>query len=172
MKIRNRIWIAVLIVVTLVVVNSATAKQKAGSTKLIGTWMLVSADNIFPDGHRVQVYGPEPHGMLTFDAAGRYSSHIYRRGRLKFAENDKAKGTAEENQSTVQGSNTHFGHYTVNESDASITFHIDHALFPNWEGTEQKRSFRLEGDRLTYIVATPTTGGKAAIGEVVWQRAK
>lgn len=148
------------------------AQLKSSSKRLVGTWVLVSADNVFPDGHRVQVYGPKPQGVLIFDAAGRYSLHIYRKDRLKFAANDKAKGSPEENASTVQGSNTHFGRYTVNDSDASITFKIDHALFPNWEGTEQKRSFRIVNGRLTYIVANPTTGGTAALGEVVWERAK
>ena len=174
MKRRNGITAGVLLVlvVSVLIPASAAGKQRAANAKLVGTWMLVSADNVFPDGRRVQVYGPEPQGILIFDAAGHYSLHIYRNGRLKFAANDKAKGSPEENQSAVQGSNTHFGRYTVNESDASITFHIDHALFPNWEGTEQKRSFRIVNGRLTYIVATPTTGGIAALGEVVWQRAK
>lgn len=163
-------------IVTALAVVSLTAlsaqPKPAANKVLVGTWILVSADNIFPDGSRVHVYGPEPQGVLIFDTAGRYSLHIYRKGRLKFAANDKANGSPEENQSTVQGSNTHYGRYTVNEGDASVTFHIDHALFPNWEGTRQKRSFRIVGDRLTYIVATPTTGGRAALGEVVWQRAK
>jgi len=164
--------IAVLVGVLALLCGVSGAQPKKTGKRLIGTWMLVSADNVFPDGLRVQVYGPEPHGMLTFDSSGRYSLHIYRQGRLKFAGNDKAKGTPEENQSTVQGSNTHFGRYTVNEADASITFHIDQALFPNWEGTQQKRSFRFAQGRLIYIVPTPTTGGVAAIGEVVWERAK
>lgn len=163
--------IAVLVLV-LAALGGVVVAQSKRAPQIVGTWTLVSADNVFPDGRRVQIYGPEPQGMLTFDASGRYSLHIYRQGRLKFAANDKAKGSPEENQSTVQGSNTHFGRYTINEADSSITFHIDQALFPNWEGTQQKRSFRLAADRLIYIVRTPTTGGVAAIGEVVWRRAK
>ena len=154
------------------IVNAAAQPKVSNKKVVVGTWTLVSADNVFPDGKRVQVYGPDPQGMLIFDADGHYSLHIYRKGRLRFAGNDKAKGSAEEYQSAVQGSNTHFGTYTVNDSDSSITFHIEQAIFPNWEGTQQKRSFRIVKGRLTYIVATPTTGGTAALGEVVWERAK
>ena len=171
MNARKAGFLAILFAMA-VCVSAAAPQPKKQPSKLVGTWSLLAADNVFPDGKRVHVYGPEPQGILMFDSAGRYSLHIYRTGRIKFAANDKAKGSPEENQSTVEGSNTHYGRYTVNESDASITFHIDHALFPNWEGTQQKRSFRIVGDRLTYIVATPTTGGRAALGEVVWVRAK
>ena len=160
--------VMVFVVLTVLAAQSKPAADKA----LVGTWMLVSADNIFPDGRRVQVYGAAPQGILIFDAQGHYSLHIYRKDRPKFAGNDKAKGTPAENLAVVAGSNTHFGRYVVNAADSSITFHIDHALFPNWEGTEQKRSFRFAQGRLIYIVPTPTTGGAAALGEVVWERAK
>jgi hypothetical protein len=42
-------------------------------------------------------------------------------------------------------------------------------LFPNWEGTEQKRPFTIKGDVLKYVVPTASTGGTA---ELVWKRAK
>ncbi|HUQ49896.1 MAG TPA: lipocalin-like domain-containing protein, partial [Terriglobales bacterium] len=133
------------IAVLLVLVLSAVAQKKAPK-KIIGTWTLVAADNVFPDGNRVQVYGPEPHGLLIFDSGGRYSLQIFRAGRPKFVSNDKSTGSPEENQAAVQGSNAHFGRYVINAADSSITFHIEHASFPNWEGTEQKRSFRIQGD--------------------------
>lgn len=138
---------------------------------LVGTWTLVSVDNILPDGSRIQPYGPHPDGQLVLDPQGRYSVHIFRPGRTLFAAKDKAKGTPEEYRETVQGSNTHFGHYAVAPREGVLTFRIDHALFPNWEGTEQRRAFTLNGDRLRYTVNTTTTGG-LEIGEVTWQRAR
>ena len=69
----------------------------------------------------------------------------------------------------MQGSNTHFGKYTVDESAGTITFYIEHASYPNWEGTEQKRLFTITNDELKYTVLTPTTGA-GATGEVVWKR--
>ena len=49
--------------------------------------------------------------------------------------------TAEENAAAVHGCNPHWGRYSVIVADKTIIFKTDHALFKNWEGTEQKRLF-------------------------------
>jgi hypothetical protein len=143
---------------------------QTSNAQLIGSWTLLSVDNVLPDGRRVHLYGPTPQGMLMFDAEGRYSLQIYQSGRASFASNDKSKGTAEENSAAVQGANSHFGEYAIDEADRTITFTIRYASFPNWEGTKQKRAFTVSADELTYTVPTPTSGG-TAIGEVKWKRA-
>lgn len=149
--------------------TKASASKKSPIYKLAGTWTLVLVDNILPDGSRVELYGPSPQGILMFDAQGNYSLQILRANRVKFAANDKGQGTPEEYKAAVQGSNTHFGKYTVDESAGTITFYIEHASYPNWEGTEQKRLFTITNDELKYTVPTPTTGA-GATGEVVWKR--
>ncbi|MBJ6765989.1 lipocalin-like domain-containing protein [Myxococcaceae bacterium JPH2] len=161
-----------LLLVVLLTSREADAREKSLADQLVGTWTLVLVDNVLPDGQRVQLYGAEPQGLLMFDGQGRYSIHILRAGRARFASSDKSQGTPEENQATVRGTNSHFGRYSVNEKERTLTFHIDHASFPNWEGTEQRRTFTLAGDELTYIVPAPTTGGTGAVGEVKWRRAK
>ncbi|HXZ00704.1 MAG TPA: lipocalin-like domain-containing protein [Stellaceae bacterium] len=159
---------------------SSTVAQHAGTTaaaqtppdqQLVGTWTLVSVDNLLSDGSRVHLYGPEPQGLLMFDAGGRYSLQIYRADRAKFASNDKSTGTPEENSAAVQGANAHFGRYAVDAAGHTITFRIEHASFPNWEGTQQQRAYAVTGDILTYTVPTPTSGGTAT-GEVQWKRAR
>jgi len=87
----------------------------------------------------------------------------------KFASNNSMRGTAEENAAVVQGSNTHFGTYSVDESGKTIHFRIETSTFANWNGTEQKRPFSLSGDQLKYTIATASGGGPA---EVVWKRVK
>lgn len=156
-----------LLILVLVLVGSAGGQQLKDS--LVGTWSLVMVDNILPDGSRVHLYGDAPSGLLTFDGDGHYALQIFRAERPKFAAKDKSKGTAAENEAAVAGSNTHFGTYTLDESSHTVTFSIDHAFFPNWEGTKQTRIFMLAGDRFRYVVPTPTTGGKAT-GEVEWRR--
>lgn len=152
-------------------VNHLLGQQPVRQQALVGTWTLIAVDNVFPDGSRIHLYGEQPRGILMLDSAGRYALQIFSTDRPRFASNDKSKGTAEEYKAALQGSNAHYGRYTVHDNGA-ITFHIEHASFPNWEGTEQKRSFTLTGDELKYLVPTPTTGGSQATGEVVWKRAK
>ncbi len=148
---------------------AASALAQSASSSLVGTYKLAVVDNIQPDGSRVHLYGDDPQGILTLDSNGRYALQIYRQGRPKFAAKDKAKGTPEENQAAIQGCNAHYGRYTVDPQKHTITFQIEHASFPNWEGNSQTRHYQLDGNRLTYVVDTPTTGGNVK-GEVVWER--
>ena len=149
--------------------DASGPERSAAANPLVGTWTLVLVDNVRPDGSRIHLYGPSPSGLLMFDAGGRYGLQIVSAGRPAFAANDKSRGTADEYQAAVQGSNAHFGTYAVDQAKGTITFRIEHASFPNWEGTEQTRAFTLVGDHLKYTVPVPTTGG-GAVGEVEWQR--
>jgi hypothetical protein len=148
---------------------AVTLSALAPREPFTGTWTLVSVDNVLRDGTRVQPYGANPQGILMFDHEGRYSLQIFRSGRARFASGDKSQGTAEEYKATVEGTNSHFGRYSIDEAGRVITFRIEHASFPNWEGTEQKRSFTRTGDELRYTVPTTTAGG-GVVGEVVWRR--
>lgn len=145
----------------------AQKKGGASAKDLVGTWTVVSIVNTQPDGKKVETFGSKPVGILTFDAQGRYNLQVCRTGRAKFAANSREKGTPEENQAAVLGCNPHWGKYTV--ADGAINFQIEHAMYPNWEGTTQKRTYTIKGDVLTYNVPAASAGGTS---EVVWKRAK
>ncbi len=167
--------VALVLGAALALTGSADAEQsgvRSQSAALAGAWTLVLVDNVLADGRRIHLYGPAPQGLLMLDADGHYSLQIYRAGRAPFASNDKSKATPEENRTAIQGANAHFGRFAIDATDGTIAFRIEHASFPNWEGTEQKRSFTLDGDRLRYVVPTPTTGGEAVTGEVEWKRVR
>ena len=126
---------------------------------LVGTWTLVSAEG----------YGPNPKGALMFDADGHFSSHLMKADLPKYASNSRTQGTPEENKATVQGYLGYFGTYALNGTD--LVFHIEGSSFPNWNGTEQKRTnVTITGDELKYSQATPSAGGAPIV--VVWKRAK
>jgi polyisoprenoid-binding protein YceI len=147
-----------------------TTNAFAQSAKdLVGTWIMVSNTNTASDGKKTQPFGPSPQAILMFDSAGRYSIVVTRGGQAKFASNDRSKGTPEENQATVQNNNAHFGTYTVEEANHVINFNIEHATFPNWEGTVQKRLFSITGSELKYTVPASALGSGA--NEVVFKRA-
>src|SRR6185437_15902336 len=67
-----------------------------GDVSLAGTWTLVTADVMHPDGSRSHDYGDAPKGLLMVDREGRYSLQIFRSDRVPFANPDKAKATAQE----------------------------------------------------------------------------
>lgn len=136
---------------------------------LVGAWTLVRCDNVYPDGHRVALYGPNPEGMWLIDAQGDYMMQIVRAKRMPFAANDKSKGTPAEYRAASMDSNAHYGHVSA---DGKV-MHRDmvHASFPNWDGRGSDSSYTLHGDELTYRVGKPTSGAaEGAHGEVVWRR--
>ncbi len=134
----------------------------------MGTWTYVSVDTVYPNGSRVPLFGPNPQGEAIFDRNGRDILLTARAGQPKFASNNRIEGAPEENRAVVQGSMAHFGKYSVNEADKSITFHIETSTFPNWNGVEQKRPITLMGDELKRRTAA-SSGGTA---EVVLKRAR
>ena len=108
---------------------------------LVGTWTPVSAE----------VFGPNPKGNLTFDANGRFSLQLLRADLKKIAANKRDMGTPEENN--------------------AIVHHVEASSFPNWTGTDQKRTnVSLTADQLTYTNPAPSVGpGTPTI--LVWKRA-
>jgi Lipocalin-like domain len=63
-----------------------------------------------------------------------------------------------------------FGTYSINLADKIMTFRLETATFPNWNGTEQKRSLvTFSQDELKYTSASASVGGPAT---TTWKRAK
>ena len=148
--------------------SDAVAQQKTLEQRVAGTWTYSSVDIVRPDGSRVPLFGPNPQGRAMFDDNGRYVLMTSRSDLPRFGSNNRNEGTPEENKAVVQGSISHFGRYTVNEADKTITFHIETSTFPNWNGIEQKRPFTVSGDELKWTTAA-SSGGSA---EVVLKRTK
>jgi hypothetical protein len=147
----------------------AIGQPKPVKEQIIGTWILVSSDTVQPNGTRTPTFGTNPKGIAIFDGGNHYVFEFVNSSLSKFAGNNRTAGTADENKAVMQGTLAHFGTYTVNESDRSFTLHIDGSSFPNWTGTEQKRTFTITGDDLKWITPAASGGGSA---ELAWKRAK
>jgi hypothetical protein len=148
---------------------TATLRADPAISPLAGTWMLVAADVVHPDGSHDRDYGAAPRGLLLIDGEGHYSLQIFKAERPRFASGDKATATEAEFKAAVLGSSTHFGEISVDQAASTLTFKIDAASFPNWEGAAQTRRFELKGDELSYHVP-PRPNGDVPIS--VWRRVK
>ncbi len=149
--------------------DNAFSQQGASKEQLFGAWQLVSFNSVHADGSKLTVFGDNPNGIAFFDRTGHYIITVMRSDRANFAANDRAQGTAEENKATALGTITYFGTYTVSEQDRTINIHVVGSSFPNWNGTDQKRSFSVSADELKLTNPIASTGGTT---EVVWKRAK
>ena len=162
----SAVIVSVLFAALTVGAGSAAAQ---GTKGLAGTWALVSATTTDASGKKTPTFGDNPKGQMVLTADGRYMIVITRTDLPKFAANSRDKGTTDENKAVVQGSIAHFGKIVVNEADKTITFQVENATYPNWNGMSQKRSFTVSGDELKYHVPAASAGGAA---DVVWRRVK
>lgn len=148
--------------------TDVAAQTEMLKEQVVGTWAYVSVDTVQSDGSRQPMYGTNPQGLAVFDASGHYILMTSRADIARFASANRMEGTPEENKAVVQGMIAHFGTYTVNEADKTITFHVATSSFPNWNGAEQKRPFTISGDQLKW--KTPASSGGTA--EVVLRRVR
>jgi hypothetical protein len=105
---------------------------------LVGTWSNISNVSIRPDGSKVDIFGPKGRGMAIFGSNGRFAIINLNPDTPKFASNNRAQGTPEENKAAVLGAIALYGTYSV--TNKVIAFKVEGSSFPNWTGTEQKRT--------------------------------
>jgi len=152
-------------------VAHAQESPKTLKDQLVGSWRLVSINNLRADGTKYELFGPDAKGIVIFDRNGTYSFQIMRALRPAFVAESRMEGTAEENKAAVQGMISHFGIYEVDEPNRSITFRIEGSSYPNWDKTEQKRTFTLLGNQLAWSdpSAAPRPGDLQS--DLIWKRA-
>ena len=159
----------VLVGLGLVLGASAFAQQKSLSDQLVGSWIFVSSTTKAADGS--PLWGTNPKGIVIFTNNGRYSSHLMRSDRVKFAANSRDKGTPEEIKAAVLGNISSFGTYTVDEAKKTVTYKIISSTFPNWEGESQTRTI----DKLTaedFVNTNPNVAGGRGTAANLYRRVK
>src|SRR5205085_6611917 len=105
---------------------------------------------------------------VIFEANGQHALIITRSDIPKFASDNRANGTPEENKAAVQGSIAYFGTYQV-DGPGSYSIHIEGTTFPNWIGAKQKRNATLSGDELVMSSGAGSAGGSVVS---VWKKVK
>lgn len=146
-----------LIAVALLSVSWMRGEDKVANP-FVGSWQLIAADKLLPNGTRVSDYGAEPHGMAVFTADGHFMIDVFRNARTKFASKDRDKGTFDEYKEAQLSSSCSFGTYTVDAAANKITLHIDRSTYPNGDDTTQVREYEVEDDTLSWKVAPRPDG--------------
>jgi hypothetical protein len=133
--------------------------------QLIGTWKLVSA--VMEDvetNERKFAWGTKPNGIIVLTPTGRWIA-------VQTAEGRRPPHTDEERADAFRSMLAYSGHYRT--EGQQITIKVDIAWDESWIGTEQVRSFRIEGDKL-HVEAAPQPyanfGGRVMRGILVWQK--
>jgi len=170
------VLVVVIIASVCLVPGRASCEEKRpggpSSSKLVGTWKLVSIEERDAEGRLVTPldYGPEPIGMLMYDAMGHMSVHAMRRGRPPLASDDVHLATPEQAKVAFTGYGAYFGTYTVDERAGLVIHHVQGSLIPNWEGSEQRRRFTISGDKLVLEPPAIRAAGEKRTRRLTWQR--
>ena len=137
---------------------------------IVGAWRLISFE-VERDGEAsVRPFGADAQGSIIYTKSGRFSAQVMRRDRPSFASSDQMKGAPEEMEASYKGCISYSGSYELDENGGFVVHHVEGSLFPNWEGTAQKRFFELSERRLK--LSTPPTrwGGDRTVAVLVWER--
>ena len=156
--------------------SDSLAQQKSFKDQLVGTWTLVSSDQVRPGSSKLQQFGANPKGINVFDPNGRFFLMIASPGFLVVANADNPKVVAYDlsttNSEKIDGliaePIAYYGTYTVNEAEKVAILHIEASTFPNQVGTDQKRIISsLTVDDLKYRIPGATSGIQV---HQVWKR--
>jgi hypothetical protein len=142
------------------------AGQPNQSNPLIGIWKLVSWQVIGENEEPQDVFGSNPKGYLILTPEGRSMA-------LTTGEN-RVGGMGDAERAALHRSMLAYsGKYRVEGSDFITT--VDVSWNEVWNGTEQRRHFRIEDDRL-FIETEPAPSivfpGKTDFRRLVWERDK
>ena len=146
---------AVSLVALVMASSGAVSQQTSLRQQLVGAWTLVSIISTDKQGVKSERRGPNPKGLLIFDASGRYSILTARSDIANFKINNVDQGTPEENKAVLTGMIANIGTWSVDEASKTLIQHWDGALFPNNEGRETKSSIILTGDELKLVGTSP-----------------
>ncbi len=155
----GRLFLFLLVAVTLQTGQAAYSEQPSLKSQLIGSWSFVLTASHRKDGTSVDIFGPSPNRILMFHPDGHFVLMNTRPGRAKYVSGNRAQGTPEEFRDTALGSIAYFGVYSVDEDKRTFVLKIKGSTFPNYEGTDQVRPFTIAGDELRSINPNPSQGG-------------
>jgi hypothetical protein len=142
------------------------SKPAVGREALLGNWKLVSWQVIVDGEAPHHPFGLHPKGYLVLTPQGRSIA-------ITTAEH-RVGGTGDRERAELHRSMLAYtGRYRIEGNDFITT--VEASWNESWNGSEQRRHFRVEGDRL-YIESAPAPSiifpGKTDCRRLVWERDK
>ena len=136
----------------LAVARYSLAGQIHGSpdarVQFVGAWKLVSTEEKLKDGSSrpYQDLGPRGTGYLIYTADGHMCAELSGADRPKW----KVPPTPAEKLAAMDTFSAYCGRFAVDEVNHVMWHYPELALNPNFVGTEQRRPYRFEANRLIF----------------------
>ena len=144
--------------------NSDIEKQ------LIGAWKLVSATQTLADGttRPSPAYGPHQAGYMIYTDTHLMCSVNVNQDRPQWA--SPAAPADAEMKTAFGGFGAYCATFTVNAADKSVTHHVQFDKSPNAAGTDRKRFFTLQGNRLVLKIDPKENPPGVTENTITWER--
>ena len=130
---------------------------------LLGNWKLVSWQ-VVTDGEVKDLFGNNPKGYLILTREGRAMA-LTTAGARKGGESEAERAALHKSMLAYTGK------YRVEGNEFITT--VDASWNESWNGTEQRRRFRVDGEKL-FIESAPAPSiffpGKIDFRRIVWER--
>lgn len=121
-----------------------------------------------PSGAKTDMFGEKPQGVLNYSPEGRMLALIANGNRKAPA---AGRATSSEAEALYRSMLSYGGSYSV--AGDVVTHHVDISWNETFTGGDQKRHFKLDGNRL--ILSTPQSNdpidGKMSVRHMTWERA-
>jgi Lipocalin-like domain len=148
----------------------------AENNPLIGTWKLIGATAINPDGSvEPELYGSNPNGYITYTFDGHMMVMFSRSDRRLFSQDVRSPLSKEMQSMPIEELaqafitfNAYAGTYTLNGN--TVTHHINVASIPNRIGTDLVRTFTFSDNQLALKTPSIIVDGIPKVFELVWER--
>jgi Lipocalin-like domain len=160
-----------LLALTTLCIWGGAADTAPAPASFVGAWKLQSFSFQKEDGSVVYPFGEKPEGIAIYDARGHLSTQIMRADIPKFHSRERTgEPTDQETRTAYEGFIAYGGSYEVDADKKVVVFHVKVSSYPNWVGTDLKRSFEFAEGRLILRAKIPSMEGTPATLVQIWNR--
>lgn len=136
---------------------------------LQGRWNIVSWRQEYDDGRMSYPFGEQLTGFIEYGEKNMFCV-VSRVPRSKFSSGGQWDAVDAEKARAYGEYLTYTGQYRFDGE--FVTHQIELCIFPNWQGTSQRRRVRWDGDnRITLIARVEEGTPEARTATLTWQRA-
>ena len=140
--------------------------------QLVGTWRLISRVVRLEDGTAIQEgLGTTPKGYLIYDSSGHMAVQLLRPDRPTAIDCTSSSAQSDNSPQLLNGYEAYFGTYTIDETNHTVTHHLEGALADADVGRNLMRQFQVSGEKLTIVVRTSSAKEKQ-IRTLTWERVR
>ncbi len=130
-----------------------------------GTWILGDIYYKFEDGSKVDMYGPNPVGILMYDAHGKMNAQLGKKDRQIQVSKDSGTASSGLDESYI----AYYGDY-YEDSFGKIIHEVIGCTNPSWIAEKEIRFYEIDKNILKIWTPPSDVNGKNAIVEVIWHR--